>query len=170
MKLISRLILIFVSMFFPEMLFRSSRPKVFCKKCIFRNFAKFTGKQNISGGCLFFWNVHKYYSHFFIFLLPIILFFFWVFDLFWKYPLRARCSNTEFFLVRIFPYSDWMRENTGQKKLHIWTLFTQWLYCELRFFWSCLSKVKTLFSVSIRLQRNCSNCLEYFSLHKLPDF
>ena len=101
---------------------------------------------------------------------PLYCFFFWVFDLFWKYPLRARCSNTEFFLVRIFPYSDWMRENTGQKKLRIWTLFTQWLYCELRFFWSCLSKVKTLFSVSIRLQRNCSNCLEYFSLHKLPDF
>ena len=84
MKLISRLILIFVSMFFPEMLFRSSRPKVFCKKCIFRNFAKFTGKQNTSGGCLFFWNVHKYYSHFFIFLLPIILFFFFEFLIFFE--------------------------------------------------------------------------------------
>ena len=31
---------------------------------------------------------------------------------------REKCSNTEFFLVRIFLYSD-------QKKLRIWTLFTQ---------------------------------------------
>ena len=48
------------------------------------------------------------------------------------------CPNTEFFLMRIFPDSDWirrntsylsvfirMRENTDQKRLRIWTLFTQ---------------------------------------------
>ena len=29
--------------------------------------------------------------------------------------LREKCPNTEFFLVRIFPYSDWIRENTAQK-------------------------------------------------------
>ena len=40
--------------------------------------------------------------------------------------LREKCPNTEFFLVRIFPYLDWIRENTNQKKLRIWTLFTQW--------------------------------------------
>ena len=34
-------------------------------------------------------------------------------------PLREKCPNTEFFLVRI-------QENTDQKKLRIWTLFTQW--------------------------------------------
>ena len=33
-------------------------------------------------------------------------------------PLREKCPNTEFFLVRI-------RENTDQKKLRIWTFFTQ---------------------------------------------
>ena len=38
-----------------------------------------------------------------------------------------KCPDTEFFLVRIFPYSDWIRENTDQKNLRIWTLFTQWL-------------------------------------------
>ena len=38
-------------------------------------------------------------------------------------PLRERCSNTEFFLVRIFLYSVQIRENTDQKKLRIWTLF-----------------------------------------------
>ena len=31
-----------------------------------------------------------------------------------------------FLLVRIFPYSVQMRENTDQEKLRIWTLFTQW--------------------------------------------
>ena len=33
--------------------------------------------------------------------------------------LREKCANTEFFL-------DQMRENTDQKKLRLWTLFTQW--------------------------------------------
>ena len=37
--------------------------------------------------------------------------------------------NTERYL-RITPYSVRMRENTDQKKLRIWTLFTQWcLWC-----------------------------------------
>ena len=40
--------------------------------------------------------------------------------------LREKCPNTEFFLVRIFLYSDWIQENTDHKKLRIWTLFTQW--------------------------------------------
>ena len=51
--------------------------------------------------------------------------------------LREKGPNTEFFLVGIFPHPDWirsifrysvrMRENMDQKKLRIWTLFTQWL-------------------------------------------
>ena len=49
--------------------------------------------------------------------------------------LHEKCPNTEFFLVRIFPHFDWIRrdtpvwirENTDQKKLLIWALFTQWL-------------------------------------------
>ena len=41
------------------------------------------------------------------------------------YPtLRGKSPNMEFFLVRIFLYSDWIRENTDHKKLRIWTLFT----------------------------------------------
>ena len=39
--------------------------------------------------------------------------------------LREKFPSTELFLVRIFLYSDWIRENTDQKKLCIWTLFTQ---------------------------------------------
>ena len=39
--------------------------------------------------------------------------------------LCEKCPNTEFFLVHIFPYSDRTQENTTQKKLRIWTLFTQ---------------------------------------------
>ena len=57
----------------------------------------------------------------------------------WQYikkSLREKCPNTEFFLVRIFPHSGWIRrdsysdltrKNTDQKKLRIWTLFTQWI-------------------------------------------
>ena len=54
---------------------------------------------------------------------------------------RENCSNLGFFLVRIFPYSDWIRgfteiykcpysvrmlEKADQKKLRIRTHFTQW--------------------------------------------
>ena len=49
--------------------------------------------------------------------------------------LREKCPNTEFFVVRIFPCSGWIRrftysysaqvrENTDQKKLLIWAIFT----------------------------------------------
>ena len=38
----------------------------------------------------------------------------------WSFALREKCLNTEFFLVCIFPHSDWI-----QKKTRIWTLFTQ---------------------------------------------
>ena len=37
----------------------------------------------------------------------------------WKIP------NTEFFLVRIFLYSDWVQENTDRKKPRIWTVSMQ---------------------------------------------
>ena len=30
----------------------------------------------------------------------------------WKYILREKCPNTEFFQVRIFPHSDWIRWDT----------------------------------------------------------
>ena len=33
------------------------------------------------------------------------------------YSLREKCPNTEFFLVRIFPYSVRMQENMNKKKL-----------------------------------------------------
>ena len=39
--------------------------------------------------------------------------------------LREKRPNTEFvLLVRIIPYSVWIRENTDQKELRIWTLHT----------------------------------------------
>ena len=54
--------------------------------------------------------------------------------------LREKCPNTELFLVRIFPHSDWIRRYTpylsvfspnaekyGPEKLCIWTLFTQYI-------------------------------------------
>ena len=52
--------------------------------------------------------------------------------------LREKCSGTEFFLVPMFPLSDWIQRDTsylsvfslnagkyGPKKLRIWTFFTQ---------------------------------------------
>ena len=33
--------------------------------------------------------------------------------------MHEKCSITEIFLVRIFPYSDWIRENADQKKHRI---------------------------------------------------
>ena len=47
-----------------------------------------------------------------------------------KLSLCEKCPNTEFSLVRIFGYLDWIRENMGQKKLLIWTIFTQCIYLE----------------------------------------
>ena len=43
-----------------------------------------------------------------------------------KSPLHKKCPNTEFFLVRIPPYSVQMQKNTDQKNLRIWTPFPQW--------------------------------------------
>ena len=58
-----------------------------------------------------------------------------------NYPMNDHCFFTEFFLVRTSrigteygdllrksPFSVRMRENTDQKKLSIWTLFTQWMF------------------------------------------
>ena len=39
--------------------------------------------------------------------------------------LREECPNTD--LVRIFLCLYWIQKNTDQKKLSIWTLFTQWV-------------------------------------------
>ena len=41
--------------------------------------------------------------------------------------LREKCQNIEFFSGPYFLYSDWIQENTDQKKLRIWTLFAQCL-------------------------------------------
>ena len=49
----------------------------------------------------------------------------WIIKIFHRYTVSFiawKCPNTEFFLVLIFLYSDWIRENTDQKKLRIWTL------------------------------------------------
>ena len=55
-----------------------------------------------------------------------------------KSSLQKWCPNTEFFLVRIFPHSEWirrvlrispysvwMRENTDQRKVSIWSYLTR---------------------------------------------
>ena len=47
------------------------------------------------------------------------------------FTLREKCSNTEFLLVRIFLYLDWIQEIADQKKVRVWTLFTQ---CQVKIF------------------------------------
>ena len=54
-------------------------------------------------------------------------------DLTRETPLREKCPNTEFFMVCIILYSDWTQEDTDQKKLRIWTLFTQWRFSSTSF-------------------------------------
>ena len=42
------------------------------------------------------------------------------------FRLHEKSPNTELFLVCIFLYFDWIRGNTDQKKLLIWTVFAKW--------------------------------------------
>ena len=49
-----------------------------------------------------------------------------------------KVSKYEVFLVRVFLYSVRIQENTDQKKLRIWTLFTQWSFCLLSIFFMAL--------------------------------
>ena len=81
-------------------------------------------------------------------------------------PLRKKCPNTEFLLVRILLYSDWIdlldkslysvliQENTDQKKLRIWTLFT---HCVLNV--TCNQNDNYLLKVNKRKTRTrCEIC------------
>ena len=47
-------------------------------------------------------------------------------SLIYGWTLCENCSNTEFFLVLIFPYSVRTQEKTDQKNFFIWKLSTQW--------------------------------------------
>ena len=38
---------------------------------------------------------------------------------FYAYSLHGKCPNTAFFLVRIFPHSDWIRRDTRIKNVHV---------------------------------------------------
>ena len=53
--------------------------------------------------------------------------------------LREKCPNMEIFLFYIFLYSVQIQENIDQKKLRIWTLFTQWLCQQLSHWFSVLN-------------------------------
>ena len=66
-------------------------------------------------------------------------------------PLLEKCPNTEFFLVRIFMFLVRIQENTDQKKLRIWTLFTQWTYRRIscRYFRICDKWNTIMFTSSV---------------------
>ena len=53
------------------------------------------------------------------------------------------------FLVRIFLYLDWIQEDTDQKKLRIWTLFTQCLKYWVANIWRILKYLHKNISKSL---------------------
>ena len=73
--------------------------------------------------------------------------------------LREKFANMELFLVRIFLYSDWIQENTAQKKIRIRTLFTQ---C-----WKQLWRYSLKHHVTIHLNLNIPILLH--GVHKTPE-
>ena len=73
--------------------------------------------------------------------------------------LCEKCPNMEFFLVRIFPYSVRIREHTDQKKLRIWTLFTQ---CRCKENILCYISYWTHRFSSIKHVRNYSRCIKQY--------
>ena len=84
-----------------------------------------------------------------------------------KVSLRKKCPNTEFFLVRIFLNSVRILENTDQRKLRIWTLFTQWiiLYQKILHFlrktwlWLFFFDFLTFFDFLLSIRYSLSNLL-----------
>ena len=70
--------------------------------------------------------------------------------------LREKVPNMEFFLVRIFRYSGWIRESMDQKKLHIWTFFTK---CHSTLVWNFVCQIvnKVMFEFLICKHQASSN-------------
>ena len=77
-----------------------------------------------------------------------------------RQTLHEKCPNTEFFLVRIFLYSVRIQENTDQKKLRIWTLFTQW---EL-FRAASLIKIVTNYKLSNKNGKRIYFCWKFLTI------
>ena len=115
--------------------FRSSHQRCSVKKGVLWNFAKFTGKHLWQS--LFFNKVAGLHLWTSAFESLDVVNTNRTFNGPQTFTQYERCPNTKFFLVRIFrhsdltfspsifPYSVRMQENVEQKKLRIWTLFTQ---------------------------------------------
>ena len=88
--------------------------------------------------------------------------FFYNLDTVLSYPrknsLREKCPNTEFFLGRIFLYSD-------QKKLRIWTIFTQWLTDKALSLWTLwYFSLKVPAKKSTKQSKDSVGIMKWFSL------
>ena len=117
------------------------------------NFAKFLRIPfllNISDGG--FWKSQKTPQSFYYSNNINLVFVASIFSYSGRIPLRGKCPNMEFFLVR-------MKENTDQKKLHILTLFTQ---CTL----STKENKNFLSSLSTKENKEFLSGL-YFSVYRL---
>ena len=74
--------------------------------------------------------------------------------------LSEKCPNTEFFLVRIFLYSNWIQEITEQKKLRIWTFFMQWHKYSSnteKFYFSFVKVIPIQTATSLLIKENGAN-------------
>ena len=80
------------------------------------------------------------------------------------YSLGKKCPNTEFFLVRIFPYSF---RNTDQKKLRIWTHFMQWLR---KIFFEAPEKSPNIYQVIFSKQKNFPRLFTKISLPSASEY
>ena len=79
---------------------------------------------------------------------------------FWSVFSRIRTEYGE--ILRISPYSVRMQENTDQKKLRIWTLFTQWLFLILLPLLKIL--LSTLHMLELLIFRSSLNSPKYLNL------
>ena len=111
--------------------FAKKRLRHRCFPVKFEKFLRTPFSWNTSSGCFCngWWGPVNLSRHFFFLLRLFHPFIFKIYcpnQFFCIKLLHEKCPNVEFFLVRIILHSDWIKQNTDQKNLRIWTLITQW--------------------------------------------
>ena len=87
-----------------------------------------------------------------------------IWSFFWSVFSRIRTDNGE--IRNISPYSVRMTENTDQKKLHIWALFSQMYFSTFGTVWTPKKSFSNMFSCIIYVKLN-KMVYEYFSNKRL---
>ena len=109
-------------------------------------------------GGIWLWLVQSFTYNFHCMKIVEIRSFFWsIFSCIWNEYRDSKCPNTEFCLVRIFLYSVRIQENTDQKNLRIWILFTQCLILQHLFVVNFRGVLRTLLTLSWRRSLSYKN-------------